>query len=70
MRRRVSVVIIILNASFRGNIGLLSFGVQTPESAGIIAVHRPGNDTGVKTAVAPYGDKAALAVISLMEHNT
>lgn len=49
---------------------MLSFGVQTVESAGIIAVHRPGNDTGIKTAVVPYADRTALAVISLMEHNT
>lgn len=42
-------------------LGLLSFEVHTPESVGIIAVHRPGNDTGIKTAVMPYVDTAALA---------
>lgn len=64
----VSVVIIILNTSFRSNIGLLSFGVQAPNVCALY--HRPGNDSGIKTAVYLDQDRAEITVFPLMEQNT
>lgn len=64
----VSVVIIILNTSFRRNIGLLSFGEQAPNLCALY--HRLGNDSDIKTAVNLDQDRAEITVFPLMKQNT
>lgn len=64
----VSVVIIILNTSFRSNIGLLSFGVQAPNVCALY--HRLGNDCATKTAAYLDQDRVEITIFPLMEQNT